>query len=353
MQPATQTPHELPRPAPAPLEADDARPLSSNIPTSSRLSAALSLQQQLQQRLEQSAIELAARRRADELSRERKEGRETSKARRERLVKEVERLRVEVSDAKGKRAIREGVVDAMDRSHLVTQHLYAHSSAAEPTRQQAALHSLLTTRDSLALQLLQAQNTLSSLTSERTKLRKKLLVQNRQNAALVAELRTLQQPPEELIDRLPSEVQAYYERLQSESLLISSRLSIIRNVFQRLVAESGVEIFPPSSGLFRSSSTTVDGEELKKLLDPSEAAEEDDGEPMTDAKLLRLLLLAGDGETGSSVFELGMATGADEVGTEEGQRLPSELRPIMQEWKAAESLRRGVEKAKVKRLRTV
>ncbi|GAA5890551.1 hypothetical protein JCM6882_002959 [Rhodosporidiobolus microsporus] len=348
--------------ASSPPQLDDVPSISSNNnPTSSRLTRALALQQQLRDRLEQSSIELAARRRADELVRERKEGRENSRERRVRFVERVQRLKAQVQEERGKRVVRERVADAMDRSQLVTAHLFAESAPQEPTKRQVHLQSLLTTRDSLALQLLQAQNAFLALSSERSQLRKKLLVLNRKNAALVAELRSVHQPPEELIERLPTEVREYYNGLQSDSLLIHSRLSIIRNVFQRLVADSGVPVFPASSPLFRTSpsSNSDPSPDFAALLAAPDGGEEEEEPPMTDERLLQFLLLAGDGAFSLSFVNGEREGGEDGVGEEQGQRLPKELRGVMERWRREEGERRERDTAaeegqgKVKRTKTV
>ncbi|GAA5970248.1 hypothetical protein JCM11641_001636 [Rhodosporidiobolus odoratus] len=320
---------------------------SFNSPSSSRLSAALDLQAQLRQRLQDAKVELQTRRNLVLLQqareRDAREGRrETSEQRQAHaagILKQVTATGEQVELVKDQRATRERVVEAMDRSHLVSTHLFAQSGAGaeDSSERRATLQAILARRDSLALELLQLQNSLRSLNTERLALRKKLLALTRQNANSTAELRTLRQPPEELIERLPHEVAEYYQNLQDETLTTLSRLSIVRNVFQRLVVESGVPFPVPSSDSTPSA-----------LLAASNAAA--DGDPdasLTDERLLSLLLACGD----SALTE---DDALAPEGMEEGQKLPKELRGVMEKWRREEQGRRKEEKGKrVRRTRTV
>ncbi|GAA5851820.1 hypothetical protein JCM8547_000067 [Rhodosporidiobolus lusitaniae] len=337
---------------PASLATPAPLPSSSNSPSSSsRLETTLSLQHQLQARLQQSSIALRTLRKQRELARDKvAAGVETSdekRLRRERQRGRILHVREEIEREKERRSTRSRAVEALDRSHLIDQHLHAQSSDKPPSERQTETQTLISRRDALSLDLLQLQTSLASLKSQRTQLRKKLLILNRENAAYTAELREARQPPEELVRELPAEVRKHYDGLLDTLTLLTARLSIIRNVFQRLVVESGVPYFLPSSSSSLPSPLT-----LSSLLAPPRSPSPSDTSPspMTDQQLLRLLLLSSDSALDADDWQGG---GGGGVGTEEGQRLPKELRGAMEEWREARESPRVAGEAKVKRTRTV
>ncbi|GAA6043013.1 hypothetical protein JCM8097_003888 [Rhodosporidiobolus ruineniae] len=339
---------------PGPSLAATAPAASPNSPSSARLHTALDLHAQLHARLEHSSIALFTRQRAGQLARD-KEGerelreQETSDQRRKRdhnRAQRIQQLRIQVDELRARKAVRDRAVEALDRSHLVTEHMVAYSTTDEPTKAEAETQALLTRRDSLAVQLLRLQNANAATASERSKLRKALMVRNRENAGLTQELRAIREPAEELVARLPKEVQEHYAGLQDSLLTTLSRLSVIRNVFQRLVAESGVAFFSPSALPSSSSSTAVE-----ELLNEEEAEDA----PLDAHRLLRLMLEAADSPLYDSLSSGGGGRGGGGAeGLEEGQELPEELRGVMERWRMEEKTKkreRGEERAK--RTRTV
>ncbi|GAA5975530.1 hypothetical protein JCM21900_006897 [Sporobolomyces salmonicolor] len=197
------------------------------------------------------------------------------------------------------------------------------------TAMRDSLQALLAERDTLALALLSLRKEVGSLSSERLKLRKRLLALNHDNAALASSLRALDRPASDLIEQLPSPVQAHYSRLQDDLVTTASRLAIIANVFQLLVAESGVPFSDPASfPAFASSSSSS----LAELLQYEEDEQEEEAlGRMGRKRLLGLLLEAGDSTAG----------GGGGRRWEDGQDLPRNLRGIMEAWRVKR--RRGIE----------
>ncbi|BGP20814.1 hypothetical protein JCM10213v2_008977 [Rhodosporidiobolus nylandii] len=294
-------------PAPSPSSSPNLASSSS----SSRLSRALALQRALTSRLEDAQIQLATRRRLRERLEEReKRGREGSEERQRRageMVLRIRELEGECEKVRDRRATKERAVEAMDRSHLVSRHMLAVATIPpdQLPRREANLQALLSRRDQLALSLLRLQASISTLNTDRLRARKKLLsgsdeidvgnrcsALNRQNAELTQELRRVHQPPEVLVQKLPREVREYYSGLQDTTLTTLSRLSIIRNVLQRLIAESGVPFYTPTA---LPPDTTL-GALLAAAPPPAAGKDDDDAPPppLDPAALLRLMMECGD-----------------------------------------------------------
>ncbi|GAA5890031.1 hypothetical protein JCM5296_004749 [Sporobolomyces johnsonii] len=250
----------------------------------------------------------------------------------------LDHLEVQLEQARGRTEISHAAVRALDHSLLVSSHLLEPSPSLRDRH--ASLQALLTERDTLALALLSLRNDVASLSSERLKLRKRLLALNRHNAALTSSLGALNRPASDLIEQLPAPVQAHYSRLQDDLLTTSTRVSIVSNVLQRLVAESGVPFFDPAS--LPASAAAASSSALAELLWVDEEAHEEDEEEegergrMGSRRLLGLMLEAGD--------EAAALRGDGERGGrrwEDGQELPRNLREAMEAWRAER--RRGRE----------
>ncbi|GAA5941881.1 hypothetical protein JCM10213_008151 [Rhodosporidiobolus nylandii] len=328
-------------PAPSPSSSPNLASSSS----SSRLSRALALQRALTSRLEDAQIQLATRRRLRERLEEReKRGREGSEERQRRageMVLRIRELEGECEKVRDRRATKERAVEAMDRSHLVSRHMLAVATIPpdQLPRREANLQALLSRRDQLALSLLRLQASISTLNTDRLRARKKLLSLNRQNAELTQELRRVHQPPEVLVQKLPREVREYYSGLQDTTLTTLSRLSIIRNVLQRLIAESGVPFYTPTA---LPPDTTL-GALLAAAPPPAAGKDDDDAPPppLDPAALLRLMMECGDTPLSSDPPPGAQPDDAAAgVGSERGQRLPEELRGVMERWRAGERARR-------------
>ncbi|GAA5877095.1 hypothetical protein JCM1840_005309 [Sporobolomyces johnsonii] len=256
----------------------------------------------------------------------------------------LDQLELQLEHARGRTEISHAAVKALDHSLLVSSHLLEPSPSLRDRH--ASLQALLTERDSLSLALLSLRNEVASLSSERLKLRKRLLALNRHNAALTSSLGALNRPASDLIEQLPAPVQAHYSRLQDDLLTTSTLVSIVSNVLQRLVAESGVRFFDPVSSLPLPASAAAafsasDSDARDELLrsDEEEEAhgeeekEEDEGRGGRRGwrRLLGLMLEAG---------EEAAALGGDGDGErggrrwEDGQELPRNLREVMEAWRS-------------------
>ncbi|GAA6019714.1 hypothetical protein JCM10207_009239 [Rhodosporidiobolus poonsookiae] len=338
-------------------------PLPTPSPNSLRLSAALTLQRQLLERLEQAQVDLKARRRVRALRAERKEGkRPTSSERREKQDR-VDELNELVERQRNRKVLRTRAVEALDSSRLVTAHLHAQSSSAAPTQRQAALQAVLAERDTLTLRLLRLQTANYDAHVARLEKRKRRLALHRQNCAMTAELTAIRQPPEELVKTLPQEVQDHYEEVRHDLQVSLSRVAVISQVFQLLVVESGVQWFDPASfprpasndeedplvALLRS--VTLLGASASVTAGAEESAEDanadpEDGESMSPARLLRLLLLAGE--------PTALAAPGDDAGLEKGQAMPPAAEGVMRAWrKDEEGRKREEKKERIGRTRTV
>jgi hypothetical protein len=130
-------------------------------------------------------------------------------------------------------------------------------------------------------------------------------------------------------------------RLADHSTLLSDRLTILREVFTRLVAESGVSFVPPPPP--SSSSASISPPAI------------DETAKNAPERLLDLLLVAG--SPTPTAFPLSTAAAEDDDDVEE--TLPAPLQPIMVEWRKQQSssnaLKEGGEEGrkKVGRTRTV
>ncbi|BGP35893.1 hypothetical protein JCM10296v2_007745 [Rhodotorula toruloides] len=292
---------------------------------STRLTTALSLNSQLNSQLSAAQIALLTHRRARELAKEREEGDEDPRERERRLWERIQALRAEVEGEAGKKAVKDRIVEGLDNSLLVSTHLRDTSLTAEPSARQAALTALLNQRDNLSLELLRLRSDINKLALERLKLRKKLTVLNRQNAAHTATLFASQTPPSSLLASLPPPLRAYHTKLLQDTTILTTRLSVLRNVFQLLVHESGIPLSLPS--------TFTDVADLLRPPRPGEDEEEEEEEgSLTPERLVRLMLLAGDGsmDEADQPPPIRVRGGEDKEGWRE--KLPEDVRRELERW---------------------
>lgn len=120
---------------------------------------------------------------------------------------------------------------------------------------------------------------------------------------------------------------------------MTARLAILRNVFQLLVHESGVPLsLPPSTAV-----AVADLLRPPRAGEAEQEEEEEGAEGMTPEKLVRLMLLAGDG----SMDEADVPPPArvpHETGAEGGDwraMLPENVRRELEEWEREKERGRG------------
>ncbi|BGP11876.1 hypothetical protein JCM10049v2_007796 [Rhodotorula toruloides] len=291
---------------------------------STRLTTALSLNSQLKSQLSTAQIALLTHRRARELAKEREEGDEDPRKRERRLWERIQALRAEVDGQVGRKAVKDRVVEGLDNALLVSTHLRDTSLSAESSARQAALTALLNQRDNLSLELLRLRSDINKLALERLKLRKKLISLNRQNAAHTTTLLSSQTLPSSLLASLPPPLRAYYTKLQQDTSILTTRLSILRNVFQLLVHESGVPLALPS--------TFTDVAELLRPPRAGEDEEEEEEEELTPGKLVRLMLLAGDGSMDEADVPPPLRLHEGEGNEGWREKLPEDVRRELEQW---------------------
>ncbi|BGP28082.1 vitellogenin [Rhodotorula toruloides] len=291
---------------------------------STRLTTALSLNSQLKSQLATAQIALLTHRRARGFAKERVEGSEDPRERERRLWERIRALRAEVEGEVGRKTVKDRVVEGLDNALLVSTHLRDASLAAESSTRQATLAALLNQRDNLSLELLRLRSDINKLAIERLKLRKKLVALNRQNATHTATLFAAQAPPASLLVSLPPPLRAYHTKLHQDTSILTTRLSILRNVFQLLVHESGVPLSLPAF-------TSTNVAELLRPPRPGEEAEEEEEEGMSPERLARLMLLAGDGSMDEADSPPPVKVQAEE-GEGWRERLPEDVRRELEQW---------------------
>lgn len=128
--------------------------------------------------------------------------------------------------------------------------------------------------------------------------------------------------------------------MQQDTSILTARLAILRNVFQLLVHESGVPLsLPPSTAI-----AVADLLRPPRTGEAEEEEEEGEGaEGMTPEKLVRLMLLAGDGSMDEAeVPPPARVPGEDGPGGEDWKAmLPDDVRRELEEWKREKERGRG------------
>ncbi|KAM0751076.1 hypothetical protein T439DRAFT_325234 [Meredithblackwellia eburnea MCA 4105] len=195
----------------------------------------------------------------------------------ERMTRELEAkvdgLKQQVSWASRSGAIKDRAVEALNLAFMLKEEIESVGKVDSETRESSVtkLKEDLKKRDDLALQVLALRTKNEKVASERVKLRKQSMALIRSNVALTNELRQMQSRDDSIVESMNPNQRRQYQKAKHETTALTSRHAIIRNVFQLVVAESGVPWYAPLDG-----------------------TEDAGGEGMSTAKLRRLMFETGD-----------------------------------------------------------